>query len=358
MTVYFLAPEDNHPWGGIRRIYMFVDILNEGNIPAAVLRGSPDFRCTWFENETVIQSAEGLTLDARRDLLVIPEVYGPRIVSLAPGIRRIMLTQNPYEFFMNFSERADISFWRELQTIDRALVVSDDSAALLAQVLPKLPVQKLVLGIDQSLYHPEIKSSRTIVFMPRKRHAEAKVVMGILHARGLLDDWEVVEIDGVSEQEAAAALRRATIFISFNHLEGFGLPAAEAMACGCIVVGFDGRGGREFFRSDFGFPVDDGDVVGMAHAMEEVLRQYEDDPTPLLSVAAAASRHIAATYSFERQRESVIGAFSDALDNRDVPPAVVTLTNRDVSYQQPLSQRRRLVRLLSQFKSLVSKADR
>ena len=104
--------------------------------------------------------------------------------------------------------------------------------------------------------------------------------------------------------------------------------------------------------------MDDGDVVGMAHAIEEVLRQYEDDPTPLLSVAAAASRHIAATYSFERQRESVIGAFSDALDNRDVPPAVVTLTNRDVGYEQPLSRRQRAVRLLSQFQRLVSKTNR
>jgi len=358
MTVYFLAPEDNHPWGGIRRIYMFADILNEGNIPAAVLRGSPDFRCTWFEHETVIQTAEGLTLDARRDLLVIPEVYGPRIVSLAPGIRRIMLAQNPYEFFMKVSERASTSFWRELQTIDGALVVSEDSAALMTHVLPKLPVRKLLLGIDQLLFHPEVKSSRTIAFMPRKHKAEARVVMGMLHARGVLDDWKVIEIDALSEQEAAAALRRATIFISFSHLEGFGLPAAEAMACGCIVVGFDGRGGREFLRSGFGFPVDDGDVVGMALVMEEVIRQYQVDPTPLVSVAAAASQHIEATYSIEGQRQSVIGAFSDALDNRDVPPAVVTLTNRDVSYEQPLSRRLRAARSLSQFQRLVSKANR
>ena len=358
MTVYFLAPEDNHPWGGIRRIYTFVDILNEGNIPAAVLRGSPDFRCTWFENETAILSAEGLILDAQRDLLVIPEVYGPRVVSLAPGIRRIMLTQNPYEFFMKFSERANTSFWRKLQTIDKAVVVSDDSAGLMAQVLPKVPVQRLLLGIDQSLYHPEVKLPRTIAFMPRKLHPDSRVVMGILHARGLLDGWKVIEIDAVSEQEAAAALRRATIFISFSHLEGFGLPAAEAMACGCIVIGFDGRGGREYLRSGFGFPVNDGDVIGMAHAVEEVLRQYEADPTPLVSVATAASQYIAATYSIERQRQSVIEVFSDTLDNRDVPPALVKLTNRAVRFEQPLSRRARAIRLLSQFRRSASKAYR
>jgi hypothetical protein len=47
MTVSFLYPEDNL-WGAIRRIYTFADILNEANIPAAVVRGVPDFRCTWF----------------------------------------------------------------------------------------------------------------------------------------------------------------------------------------------------------------------------------------------------------------------------------------------------------------------
>ncbi len=358
MTVYFLAPEDNKPWGGIRRIYMFVDILNQANIPAAVLRGSPDFRCTWFDHQTVMQSAEGLRLDAQRDLLVIPEAYGPRIVSLAPRIRRVMLAQNPYELCMRLSERASIPFWRALETINGVLVVSDESAALMARITPGLAVHKLQLGIDQTLYYPDVKSSKTIAFMPRKRRAEARAVMGMLYARGLLDDWEVIEIDAVSEQEAAAALRRSAIFLSFSHLEGFGLPAAEAMACGCIVVGFDGRGGREFFRPDFGFPVDDGDVDGMVVVVEQILRQYHDDPTPLVSVATAAAGYIAATYSLERQRQSVVATFTDLLNHRAVGADVVTLTNRDVRYERPAHWASRAVRFLSHVQRAVAREHR
>ena len=42
-------------------------------------------------------------------------------------------------------------------------------------------------------------------------------------------------------------MKKSLIFLSFGHPEGFGLPVAEALACGCAVVGYSGLGGRELF---------------------------------------------------------------------------------------------------------------
>ena len=52
----------------------------------------------------------------------------------------------------------------------------------------------------------------------------------------------------MSEAEVARDPSGVTVFLSLNKAEGFGLPPAEAIACGCRVVGFHGMAAREFFR--------------------------------------------------------------------------------------------------------------
>ena len=48
-------------------------------------------------------------------------------------------------------------------------------------------------------------------------------------------------------------MRLATIFLTFSNQEGFGLPPVEAMACGCLVVGYHGHGGKEFLKPEWSF---------------------------------------------------------------------------------------------------------
>ncbi len=80
--------------------------------------------------------------------------------------------------------------------------------------------------------------------MPRKRPADFRLLIDLLRARDALGDWEVVTLEGRPEDEVAAELRRAALFVALGREEGFGLPVAEALASGCPVVGFHGMGGR------------------------------------------------------------------------------------------------------------------
>ena len=50
----------------------------------------------------------------------------------------------------------------------------------------------------------------------------------------------------VSESELVEIYNRTGIFVSSSFAEGFGLPAAEAMACGCAIVTTDCGGNREY----------------------------------------------------------------------------------------------------------------
>ena len=92
-------------------------------------------------------------------------------------------------------------------------------------------------------------------------------VLQLARGRGLLEGWEVIELNGMTQAEVAAQLRTTKIFLAFTYQEGFGLPPAEAMACGNYVIGYHGFGGRELFHDEFSAPVETGDIVGYAKAL-------------------------------------------------------------------------------------------
>jgi len=143
--------------------------------------------------------------------------------------------------------------------------------------------------------------------MPRKRRDEATEVLAILGARGALKGWEVVPIADRPEAETAAILRVASVFLSFSHREGFGLPPAEALACGCVVAGFHGFGGRDI--SPHAMWVPDGDVVAFARTVEGILSSWDRDSDRWTRLSTDGARHIHSTYTPERFRETVHEAF-------------------------------------------------
>jgi glycosyltransferase involved in cell wall biosynthesis len=132
--------------------------------------------------------------------------------------------------------------------------------------------------------------------MPRRRHAEREQLLHIMRSRGILDGWELVPIDGRTEDETAELMRSCAIFLSFSEREGFGLPPAEAMASGCYVVGYTGNGGRDYFDPAYCSPVPECDLLAYAMAVEEAIRRFESDPESLAKTGRLASERILGQY--------------------------------------------------------------
>lgn len=109
---------------------------------------------------------------------------------------------------------------------------------------------------------------RQVVYMPRKRAAEASWVRELFLMRyPQFRDVPWVEIKNRSRKEVAALMAESLIFVSFSHMEGLGLPPLEAMASGCLVVGFTGGGGSEYATSENGRWVGDGDLDSLVDAI-------------------------------------------------------------------------------------------
>jgi glycosyltransferase involved in cell wall biosynthesis len=176
------------------------------------------------------------------------------------------------------------------------LVLSDINRTYQEHMFPGLPVFQLRLAIDEALFHHDEAKRPRIAFMPRRGKRDAEMLIGMLRNQGLLDGFDVIPIDGMSEARVAETLRESLCFLALSSREGFGLPAAEAMACGCIVVGYTGHGGDEFFDPDHTFPIEDGNLLEFSSAIEHILSLYREDPGFLDAMGRRASKKILGKY--------------------------------------------------------------
>jgi glycosyltransferase involved in cell wall biosynthesis len=310
-TVYFLTPDYLPPSGGVRVIYRHVDILNASGIPAAVVHQRPGFRCRWFDNTTRVVDVAQCRL-GERDLLVLPETEADLFQRLSPGIRHIIFNQNPHLTWM----RDGGSVSRHMDSnpsLAGIVTVSQHSAEMLAFGFPNVPIQRIHLGIDETLFYDDpTPRAKKITYMPRRGGDDVVQVLELLRGSGVLAGWEVQALKGLRHEEVAAQLRTSRIFLAFTYQEGFGLPAAEAMACGNFVIGQHGSGGREFFRPDFSAPIDAGDVLGFARQVAAAIKSDADGDT-LRARGHQASAYIRANYTMIREAEDVVRIYAGLL---------------------------------------------
>jgi glycosyltransferase involved in cell wall biosynthesis len=314
-TLWMICPDWDKPAGGLRKQYRAVDVLNEAGLSAAVVHRRPGFRCTWFEHDTRVVSAGDIAV-AEGDVIAVPEIYGPSILELPAGVRQVIFNQGAYLALDTLVSGGAGAAAPYLDNPDLAavVVVSDDSARVVRYAFPNVPVHRIHHGIDPAIHHPPAAAPRRrIAYMTRRRSHEAALVLRLLELRGVLDGWEVVAIHGKTELEVAEILRSSQIFLSFSQLEGFGLPPLEALACGCLVVGFDGFGGRELFQPPFATSIEDGDVVAYAQAVEDVIRRIDADPDAMRQAAAAGAAFALERYSRAVERQDLLDVFAPLL---------------------------------------------
>ncbi len=141
--------------------------------------------------------------------------------------------------------------------------------------------------------------------MPRKLSHDISQVIKILQLKGIDSSWNLIPIENKSEREVAKIMRESAIFLSFNHREGFGLPPAEAMACGCIVVGYKGRGGEEYFNPEFSYSIEEGDIIGYVNKIIYVIGLFETHLDLVTSQRKQASDFILTNYSIANEIDDV-----------------------------------------------------
>jgi glycosyltransferase involved in cell wall biosynthesis len=306
-TIWYICPDATQPTGGVGVIYRHVDHLNDAGIRAMVVHDRPGFRYPWAASvKTPTTSRSEVSPIPSTDVIVWPEVYGPAIGTWALNCRQVILNQNAFNTFIgyDFFQPQGLPYLHH-RTI-AVIAVSHHSRRWLEYAFPGLKVHHIPPAIDERIFtYSAVKDSR-ICFMPRRGAETANQVLHILRQRGVLDTVDIVPIDRQPPSEVARIMQRSLVFLALSSQEGFGLPAAEAMACGCIVVGYDAAGGAEFMRPGLADVVPPGDVISFAAQVEEVLAQWRAEPHRLLAMGRRASRFVRRRYSLDREREDVL----------------------------------------------------
>lgn len=350
--LFFWAPDDSIPSGGIKQIYRHVEILERAGIEACVLHTRKGFSCSWFEHRARLaylgespfrylhrRLASGvyrwepdadLGLFAGRkikladrgdgfvehrlsssDILVMPEYLGASVAEANIELPMAIFNQNVHGTFWGYGlEQSARGTVYSRPNVLGAVVVSEHNRRYLEYAFPGLDVHRVVNGVDSALFHPnDSPRERRVAFMPRKKPLHLEQVINILGSRGAFEGWKLTPIHGLDEANVAALLRRSFVFLSTCYEEGFGLPPVEAGMAGCLVVGYTGSAADEYFEEGLCERVDQDDVLGFAQTVERTLAWVNADEEAALARGRAFSELLTERYSLERERETVLSAW-------------------------------------------------
>ena len=351
MKLYYLCPDYSGNAGGIRVIYRHVDLLRSNGYDAFVVHERQGFRDTSFENETPViawsrhrhsvhdslasRATRSIRRNLRRmpppasplhlreppcfaieptDVVVIPEVFGPDLARIAPGVPKVIFVQNPYAAFFGYpaDPRSVVPPYRHPEVV-ASFLTSEDTRRVMEYTFPGLKGYRVRWSLNRTHYHLELNKVEQIAYMPRKGADDARQVLAMLASRGSLADFRIRPIVNLDETGVAACMRESLIFLSLGQHEGLPLPPAEAMACGAIVVGYDGFGGREYMLPEFAFPVPAGDRMEFARTLERVIALQREKPDELRDRATRASAFVTELLSRSREEQELLGAWDEIL---------------------------------------------
>jgi glycosyltransferase involved in cell wall biosynthesis len=314
-TIYFVAPDNSDPSAGCRVIYRHVDLLHAAGVPAFALHRKRGFRYAWFDNATpTINAAKAIV--GPKDLVVVPEVDVDIIVRSHPRPRHAVLDQSGY-LTWSHDVNATAAHYNSSQRPAAIIATSEHIAELARFAFPHIDVRLVRLSVDSHRFAPgEANRPQRIVYMPRRGDCDADIVFGMLQTRNRLQGWEIRAVDGLREDEVAKELREARIFLAVSTREGLGFPPLEAMSSGCYVVGYHAIGGKEFMRPEFSSPVDVGNGLELARALESAITREQEQPGWLQSRGAAAAQFVRDRYTAERERTDVLFAYRDLLASK------------------------------------------
>jgi len=295
--ILYVSHDLEQPRGGIGVLYDHVATLRRHGFEAFVVHATAGFRYPFAPADVPVLEVRSIREILDTDVLVVPEDHAEAIRRCRDfRCRKVLFCQNHFFIFDGLSPGET---WQDFGFSAYMCVSSP-----IKQALSKW------FGVNASIVRPAIdeaffsgrskplEAPITIACMPRKGRSTLRLVQGLLTTKGHAEasslSW--LEIEGLAKDQVAARLGGAHIYVSTSVREGLGLPPLEAMASGCLVVGFAGAGGLDFASEDNGVWVPDEDSWALAAALESTLVALHDPA----AVAALEAKRKAGRVTAER----------------------------------------------------------
>ena len=342
--IYFALPENQTPTGGVNVAFVFTEILEAHGNAASVHFETRDYvyeftdcnvRSTYSPNtaglsqgirdrlrspRTIQQLREKMqapginryAVPRPEDLIVIPEYIYHVWLRRFPNLPHVILAQDVYSSITGVFD--PIANGLPVPDTLRGIISTSRASAETVDTFFAGRHWTVPLFLEAADFRFHARKKKQIAILPRKRRHEVASLMALIRHDPRFAGYEIVVIEKVTPAALLQMMADALIFLSFSKREGFGLPPAEAMAMGCLTIGYTGIGGREYFDPDYAFPVPDDDIVALFRTLVDVVQEYDRDPTRLDAMRAAASQAILSTYTKDRTTAALLNAFAELGD--------------------------------------------
>lgn len=310
-------PDVQKPIGGVKQLHRLAESLTRLGYEAALIQDDPAFKPGWFESTaktTNLDSVQTLSKqEAKTDIVIIPETYVECIENYLPGLPKVIFNQN-FAYTFNGSRGLLRPDKVQERYLDRNVLatwcVSDyDRSALVHWLGSHGHVCKLVNAIRSDIFTFDSRKEKLIAYMSRKNREHVEVVKAFLFDKLQQRDWKLVEINNLNETQTAGVMQRAAIYLAFGFPEGFGLPLAEALACGCSIIGYSGLGGRELMALascyGCGDEVEYGDLTGFSRTVVEHMDRFDQERNQWIEDQRRVATEVLQCYSLSAMDYSV-----------------------------------------------------
>jgi hypothetical protein len=238
------------------------------------------------------------------DILVFPENHHGFLATFAawPN-RKVVFCQNQYMVIRGLEGCRDYTAFG----VSGILCVGRYVAEYCRMRFPYLPVALVPVYIDQQLFRPLATKRLQIAFAPHKRPMEAAFIRDLFRARNpQFESIPWVEVSGATEKQVAGLLNETAICLALCRYEACPLTILEALAAGCVTVGFTGFGARQYTTARNGFWVGEDDCLDCAEQLGHAVRVVVEGG-PLYHDLVEAGLGTARDYSRDRMVRSVVG---------------------------------------------------
>jgi len=232
------------PSGGIKLLYHHVNLLRKHNFDAYILHINTGFRLNWFSNSVpVVYLDENLPI-APGDVVVIPE-GGPQIMERFKelSLRKVVIALS-YHYIFNHMKMGQN--WKDFD-INTVITPSKIIADF---VQWSMGIKNVILfrdSIDHTLFTCVPHQKRLQIAYLGRKDTHTPLIEKILKSKDkAFYGLEFVKIENMPVHEYANIFKQSHLYLTTSPLEGRNLSILEAMACGCICVGYHGVGAREY----------------------------------------------------------------------------------------------------------------
>jgi hypothetical protein len=307
--------------GGIKSTYYHAELLSELGFRTTVFQ--PDGPPAWCSPRLQALATNTL-MPTAEDILVFPETLNGwlgRAARTPTPARKIIFCQNQF-YMISYATTAEAY---AKMGFSHFIVPGHVCKNTIEDILQLQNISIVPYYIDQYLFHPREKITR-IVTVPRKwaahdgfpSHADmVRTMLGMKYPHLRSVPWELLEKK--SESEVAEIMGGSTVFLSLCYMEACPLAPLEAMASGCVVVGYHGNGGLEYATPENGIWHSPEHLERVTDSIADVLHRLERGDPEVLKMRDAG---MATAADFTRDRtKTALNEVYGALLAQPVLPA-------------------------------------